>query len=109
MKRVILTLAAGAFGVLLLVPLAHAQDNDRDYNNGYGNDNGYYGEELSPQQKNERDRQEQLNDLAHGNIGGALHEQGEIQQRRQRMNEERRYDGDEDYGNHRYNDDDDND
>jgi len=105
MKRVILTLAAGAFGVLLLVPLAHAQDDD--YNNGYSNDNGYYGEEISPQQRNEHDRQEQLNDLAHGNIGGALHEQNEIQRRREQLNKENRNNSDEDYGNRRYNDDDD--
>ena len=96
MKRLMVTLAAGAFGTLLLVPIAHAQDWGDRYNRDYGDEN-------YEQQRNiNHDKQEQLEDLEHGNIGGAVRDQGEIEQRRQEMNENRENGYDYNDGN-RYN------
>ena len=72
----------------------------------------------------QHDRNEQLEDLEHGNIGAAVREQGEIQQRRANQDATRedlnndmsnryygnedsnRYYGDDSYSRHHYNDDD---
>lgn len=74
MKRLVLTLIAGAFGSLLVLPIAHAQDwqDMKDDANA-----------IHQEQRNIRhDRQEQREDLERGDFGAAAREQAEIEQRR---------------------------
>ena len=75
MKRLVLTLVAGAFGTLLVLPIAHAQsweDMNSDAN-AIRRDNAGI----------RHDRQEQREDLEHGDIGATAREQAEIEQRRE--------------------------
>ena len=74
MKRLLLTLAAGAFGTLLALPLANAQSWE-----DMGNDAARI------QQDNDgirHDREEQREDIEQGRYGAAAREQAEIEQRR---------------------------
>jgi hypothetical protein len=74
MKRLVLTLAAGAFGSLLIVPIAHAQDW-WDINND--------ANQIRQEQRNIwHDRQELREDLENGDYGAAAREREEIEQRR---------------------------
>jgi len=74
MKRLVLTLAAGAFGSLLVVPIAHAQDW-WDINND--------ANQIRQEQRNIwHDRQELREDLENGDYGAAAREREEIEQRR---------------------------
>jgi Ni/Co efflux regulator RcnB len=75
MKRLVLTLVAGAFGTLLVLPMAHAQsweDMNSDANSIRRDNAGI-----------RHDRQEQREDLERGDIGAAAREQSEIEQRRE--------------------------
>jgi hypothetical protein len=75
MKRLVLTLVAGAFGSLLLVPIAHAQDWE-DMNND--------ANQIRQEQRNIwHDRQELREDLENGDYGAAAREREEIEQRRE--------------------------
>lgn len=116
MKRLMLTLVAGAFGSLLVLPVAHAQDwrDMNDDSNSIRQD----------QRDINHDRDEQREDVEHGNFGAALREQGEIQQRRANQDATRedlnndmsnrnygnedsnRYYGNDGYGRHHYDNDD---
>ena len=74
MKRLLLTLAAGAFGTLIALPMANAQSWE-DMNN----------DASRIQQDNEgihHDREEQREDIEQGRYGAAAREQAEIEQRR---------------------------
>jgi hypothetical protein len=74
MKRLVLTLVAGAFGSLLVVPIAHAQDW-WDINND--------ANQIRQEQRNIwHDRQELREDLENGDYGAAAREREEIEQRR---------------------------
>ena len=74
MKRLVLTLVAGAFGSLLVLPIAHAQDWDDMRNDANS---------IRQEQRNIwHDRQEQREDLERGDFGAAAREQAEIEQRR---------------------------
>jgi hypothetical protein len=117
MKRLALTLVAGAFGSLMVLPVAHAWSwSDWDINNDAD----------SIRQDNvdiQHDRDEQREMIENGRLGAAAREQAEINARREHrqalqddLNNDmaNRYYGDEgSYGrgyNYRgYNDDDDND
>jgi hypothetical protein len=100
MKRLALTLVAGAFGSLMLLPVAHAQsweDMNSDANAIHQDNAGI-----------RHDREEQREALERGNIGAAAREQAEINARREHRDAVRndlsndmanRYYGDEDsYG-----------
>jgi hypothetical protein len=78
MKRLVLTLAAGAFGSLLVLPIAHAADYE-----DMSNDANSIRQD---QRDSHHDRQEQREDIENGNFGAAAHEQAEIQQRRANEN-----------------------
>jgi hypothetical protein len=79
MKRLVLTLVAGAFGSLLVLPIAHAQDY-QDMNND--------ANQIREDQRDiHHDRSEQREDIQNGNFGAAVKEQGEIEQRRENENE----------------------
>jgi len=79
MKSLVLSLAAGAFGSLLALPIAHAQDY-QDMNNDANS--------IRQDQRDIRhDRREQREDIENGNFGAAVKEQGEIEQRRENENE----------------------
>jgi hypothetical protein len=93
MKRLLLTLAAGAFGSLMLLPIANAQD--------MGNDAQAIQHDDSAMQ---HDRDERREDVEQGRYGAAAREQAEIDQRRAdkqsreqdlRNDMSNRYDGDE--------------
>jgi hypothetical protein len=74
MKRLVLTLVAGAFGSLVVVPMAHAQDW-WDINND--------ANQIRQEQRNIwHDRQELREDLENGDYGAAAREREEIEQRR---------------------------
>ena len=78
MKRLVLTLAAGAFGSLLVLPIVHAQDYE---------DMNHDANSIRQDQRDIRhDRREQREDMEHGDFGAAAHEQLEIQQRRANEN-----------------------
>jgi Ni/Co efflux regulator RcnB len=101
MKRLVLTLVAGAFGSLLVLPIAHAQDYEdmnRDAN------------QIRQEHRDIRnDRREQQEDIENGNFGAAAREQAEIEQRRQQMREDKRdlnNDVNRAYGNWHHHDDD---
>jgi hypothetical protein len=96
-------LVAGAFGSLLVLPIAHAQDYE-DMNNDANS--------IRQEQRNiQHDRNEQREDLERGDFGAAVREQAEIQQRRENQNATRedlnndlsnRYYGDDAYSRHHY-------
>jgi hypothetical protein len=78
MKRLALTLIAGAFGSLLVIPVAHAQDWE---------DMNQDANRIYQQQRNiHHDRQELREDLERGDLGAAAREQQEINQRREDQN-----------------------
>jgi hypothetical protein len=67
-------LIAGAFGSLLVLPLAHAQDYQDMNEDAYS---------IQQDQRNLRhDRNEMREDLEHGNFGAAAREAQEMQERR---------------------------
>ena len=73
MKRLALTLVAGAFGTLLVLPFAHAQDY-QDMNND--------ANEIRQDQRDiHHDKRNSVEDIENGNLGAAAREQAEIQQR----------------------------
>ncbi len=75
MKRLLVTLAAGALGSLLVIPIAHAQSWE-DMN----------GDAARIQHDNagiQHDREEQREDMEQGRYGAAAREQAEIEQRRE--------------------------
>ena len=78
MKRLVLTLVAGAFGSLLVLPIAHAADYEDMSNDA----NSIHQD----QRDIHHDRQEQREDVENGNFGAAAREQAEIQQRRANEN-----------------------
>jgi len=73
MKRLVLTLVAGAFGSLMMLPIAHAQ-SDRDMNNDA---NAIEQDHNAVQQE----QQERNRDVKNGRYGAAAREQAEIDQR----------------------------
>jgi hypothetical protein len=77
MKRLVLTLVAGAFGSLLVLPIAHAQDYQ-----DMSNDANTIHQDKRDIHHDEREKRE---DLEHGNFGAAAHEQADIH--RDRANE----------------------
>ncbi len=78
MKRLVLTLVAGAFGSLLVLPLAHAADYEDMSNDASA---------IHQDQRDIRhDKREQREDLEHGNFGAAAREQEDIEQDRAREN-----------------------
>ena len=81
MKRLVLALVAGAFGSLLVLPIAHAADYEDMSNDA---------SQIRQDQRDIRhDRQEKREDIENGRYGAAAREQQEIQQRRAQMNEEK--------------------
>ena len=73
MKRLVLTLVAGAFGSLLVLPMAHAADYEDMSNDA----NAIHQDQRDIRQ----DKREQREDLEHGNFGAAAREQEDIEQR----------------------------
>ncbi len=93
MKRLALTLIAGTFGSLLMLPIAHAQDW-QDMNDDANS--------IRQEQRNIwHDRQEQRDDVERGDFGAAAREQEEIDQRRANQ-EATREDLNRDLANHYY-------
>lgn len=82
MRRLVLTLVAGAFGSLLVLPFAHAQDWE-DMSN-----------DANSIRQNQRDlnhdRWELHEDLERGDLGAAAREAQEMQQRRENQEETQR-------------------
>ena len=79
MKRLVLTLVAGAFGSLLVLPIAHAADYEDMSNDA---------NQIQQDQRDiHHDRQEQREDVENGNFGAAAREQAEIEQRRAHQDE----------------------
>ena len=79
MKRLVLTLVAGAFGSLLVLPIAHAGDYE-DMSNDANS--------IRQDQRDIRhDRREQREDIENGNFGAAAKEQAEIEARRAHQND----------------------
>ena len=74
MKRLVLTLVAGAFGSLMVLPIAHAQDWQDMNNDAWAIRQG--------QRNIQHDKQELREDLENGDYGAAAREQEEIEQRR---------------------------
>ena len=74
MKRVVLMLAAGAFGSLLALPIAHAQSYE-DMNNDASRIQ-------QDSQGIRHDQEERREDVERGKYGAAAREQAEIEQRR---------------------------
>ncbi|HYK64667.1 MAG TPA: hypothetical protein VEY94_06965 [Patescibacteria group bacterium] len=69
MKRLALTLLAGAFGSLLVLPIAHAQDYE-DMNND--------ANQIRQEHRDiHHDKREQQEDIENGNLGAAAREQAE--------------------------------
>lgn len=113
MKRLLLTLAAGAFGSVMVPPIVHApiahaqswQDMNSDEHEIHRDNAGI-----------RHDREEQREDVENGNLGAAAREQLEIQQRKADRNATRndlnndmsnRYYGDSDGSGYHHDDDDD--
>ena len=73
MKRLVLTVVAGAFGSLMMMPLAYAQSR-QDMNNDA---------DAIQQDHNavQQDQQERSQDVKNGRYGAAAREQAEIDQR----------------------------
>lgn len=78
MKRLVLTLVAGAVGSLLMLPIAHAADYEDMSNDA----NAIRHEQRDIRQ----DKREQREDLEHGNVGDAAREQADIERDRAREN-----------------------
>ena len=101
MKRLVLTLVAGAFGSLLVLPLAHAADYE-----DMSNDASTIRNE---QRDIHQDKREERHDLENGNLGAAAREQAEIQEKRADKRETQRdlnHDlNDSDYARHHHDDD----
>lgn len=79
MKRLVLTLIAGAFGSLLVLPMAHAADYEDMSNDA----NAIHQDQRDIRQ----DKREQREDVEHGNFGAAAREQKDITRDRANMNE----------------------
>ncbi len=77
MKRLVLTLVAGAFGSLLVLPLAHAADYE-----DMSNDASTIRNE---QRDIHQDKREERHDLENGNFGAAAREQADINRDRANM------------------------
>jgi hypothetical protein len=78
MKRLVLTLIAGAFGSLLVLPIAHAQDYE-DMNND--------ANQIQEQRRDiHHDKREQREDIENGNFGAAAREQADIERDRAKEN-----------------------
>jgi Ni/Co efflux regulator RcnB len=77
MKRLVLTLVAGAFGSLLVLPLAHAADYE-----DMSNDASTIRNE---QRDIHQDKREERQDLENGNLGAAAREQADINRDRANM------------------------
>jgi hypothetical protein len=77
MKRLVLTLVAGAFGSLLVLPLAHAADYE-----DMSNDASTIRNE---QRDIHQDKREERHDLENGNLGAAAREQADINRDRANM------------------------
>ena len=93
MKRFVIAVIAGAFGSLMLLPMAHAQDY-WDINND--------ADSIRQDQRNIwHDRQEQREDVERGDFGAAAREQEEINERREHENATRQ-DLNNDLANHYY-------
>jgi len=107
MKKLALTLVAGTFGSLLVLPIAHAQDY-QDMSND--------ANQIRQDQRGiNHDKEEQREDVENGNFGAAAKEQLEIQQRRADKNATKedlsndvsnRYHEDDAYGRRHQHDDD---
>jgi hypothetical protein len=98
MKKIATTLFAGAFGSLMLLPVARAQDwRERDA-----------ADAIDQQHEAiQNDHEELRQDLRHGDYGAAAREQNEIDQRREDVRDRQddlnsgmahRYNHDEGYG-----------
>jgi hypothetical protein len=93
MKRLVIAVIAGAFGSLMLLPMAHAQDW-WDMNND--------ADSIRQDQRNIwHDRQELREDLERGDFGVAAREQEEMEERRAHENATRQ-DLNDDLANHYY-------
>ena len=79
MKKLALTLIAGAFGSLLVLPLAHSADYEDMSNDA----NTIRNEQRDIHQ----DKREERHDVKNGNFGAAAHEQADINRDRANMNE----------------------
>lgn len=79
MKKLVLTLVAGAFGSLLVLPIAHAADYEDMSNDA--------SQIRQDQRDIHHDRQEQREDIENGNFGAAAREQADIARDRANMNE----------------------
>jgi hypothetical protein len=101
MKRLVLTLVAGAFGSLLVLPIAHAQD----YPDLSHDANAIHHDQRDIHQ----DKRDERKDLEHGNLGAAAGEQADINRDRARENatkEDLNHDrNDSDYARHHHDDD----
>ena len=101
MKRLVLTLIAGAFGSLLVLPIAHAQD----YQDMSHDANAIHQDQRDIHQ----DKRDERKDLEHGNLGAAAGEQADINRDRARENatkEDLNHDmNDSDYARHHHDDD----
>jgi hypothetical protein len=101
MKRLVLTLVAGAFGSLLVLPIAHAQD----YQDMSNDANSIRQDQRDIHQ----DKRDERQDLEHGNLGAAAHEQKDIDRDRAREDATKqdlnRDMNDSDYGRHHHDDD----
>ena len=95
MKRLVLTLAAGALGTLMALPMAYAQsyqDMNRDAQT--------IDQEHAAIQ---HDKEEKREDMAQGRYGAASREKEEIQQHRAEM-QDKKADLNNDIANHNYGD-----
>lgn len=90
MKRVIVIGLAGAFGALMLIPIAHG----RDWRDRYNDENAIRQE----QQELMSRQMEQQKDIENGRFGAAAREQEKIEQRRAQIRVQRR-DLNRDWGN----------
>jgi hypothetical protein len=103
MKRLVLTLVAGAFGSLLVLPLAHAADYEDMSNDA--------SQIRQDQRGIHHDQEEKREDLENGNLGAAAHEQAEIREKRADKRETQqdlnRDLNNSDYGRHHHDDDND--
>jgi hypothetical protein len=77
MKRIVIGLATGALGMLLLVPCANAQS--------WGDIQSDHAAVAIDHARIRRDRRELRWDLRHGDYAAAAHEQAEINRRRARI------------------------
>ena len=101
MKKLVLTLVAGAFGSLLVLPLAHAADYE-----DMSNDASTIRNE---QRDIHQDKREERHDLENGNLGAAAREQADINRDRANMDANKedlnRDMNDNEYARHHHDDD----